>query len=181
MMTEKEIELKLEEYKGLIISTASKYKIYGMDFDDIYQELCMQFVKALQDHDSNKNANLKTLFITYATNWLKVILKSQSYHKRGIPLRIDNEEIEDGDRYVFIMSKEPTPDDIEYAERLEEEMAKGTIEKMEPIQFLLNMISLINYPFTIRPLLQLDLKLSDAEFKRILSERKEIILNTLFK
>ncbi|MGV0923732.1 TetR/AcrR family transcriptional regulator [Empedobacter tilapiae] len=68
-----------------------------------------------------------------------------------------------------------------FYERLEEEMEKGTIEKMEPIQFLLNMISLINYPFTIRPLLQLDLKLSDAEFKRILSDRKEIILNTLFK
>ena len=69
---------------------------------------------------------------------------------------------------------------VVFYERLEEEMEKGTIEKMEPIQFLLNMISLINYPFTIRPLLQLDLKLSDAEFKRILSDRKEIILNTLF-
>ena len=69
---------------------------------------------------------------------------------------------------------------VVFYERLEEEMEKGTIEKMEPIQFLLNMISLIIYPFTIRPLLQLDLKLSDAEFKRILSDRKEIILNTLF-
>lgn len=67
-----------------------------------------------------------------------------------------------------------------FYERLEEEMEKGTIEKMEPIQFLLNMISLINYPFTIRPLLQLDLKLSDDDFKRILSDRKQIILNTLF-
>lgn len=63
---------------------------------------------------------------------------------------------------------------------LEEEMEKGTIKKMEPLQFLLNMISLVNYPFTIRPLLQLDLKLSDEDFKRILSDRKEIILNTLF-
>lgn len=69
---------------------------------------------------------------------------------------------------------------VVFYERLEEEMEKGTIEKMEPIQFLLNMISLINYPFTIRPLLQLDLKLSDEDFKRILSDRKEIILNTLF-
>ncbi|MDH2206083.1 MULTISPECIES: TetR/AcrR family transcriptional regulator [Empedobacter] len=67
-----------------------------------------------------------------------------------------------------------------FYERLEEEMEKGTIKKMEPLQFLLNMISLVNYPFTIRPLLQLDLKLSDEDFKRILSDRKEIILNTLF-
>ena len=67
-----------------------------------------------------------------------------------------------------------------FYERLEQEMEKGTIKKMEPLQFLLNMISLVNYPFTIRPLLQLDLKLSDEDFKRILSDRKEIILNTLF-
>ncbi|WP_313360681.1 TetR/AcrR family transcriptional regulator [Empedobacter sp.] len=67
-----------------------------------------------------------------------------------------------------------------FYERLEEEMEKGTIKKMEPLQFLLNMISLVNYPFTIRRLLQLDLKLSDEDFKRILSDRKEIILNTLF-
>ena len=51
---------------------------------------------------------------------------------------------------------------------------------MEPRQLLLTMMSLVNYPFTIRPLLQLDLKLSDEDFKRILSDRKEIILNTLF-
>ncbi|WP_413532876.1 TetR/AcrR family transcriptional regulator [Empedobacter brevis] len=68
-----------------------------------------------------------------------------------------------------------------FYDRLKEEMKKGTIETMEPIQFLLNMLSLINYPFAIRPLLQSDLQLNDADFKRILSDRKEIILNTLFK
>ena len=67
-----------------------------------------------------------------------------------------------------------------FYERLEKKKEKGTIKEMEPLQFLLNMISLVNYPFTIRPLLQLDLKLSDEDFKRILSDRKEIILNTLF-
>ena len=65
--------------------------------------------------------------------------------------------------------------------RLEEEMEKGTIEKMEPIQFLLNMISLVNFPLAVRPLLQQNLNINDKEYKRILSERKEIILNTLFK
>lgn len=65
--------------------------------------------------------------------------------------------------------------------RLEEEMENGRIEKMEPIQFLLNMISLINFPLTVRPLIQQNLDINDKEYKRILSERKEIILHTLFK
>ena len=70
---------------------------------------------------------------------------------------------------------------VVFYERLEEEMEKGTIEKMEPIQFLLNMISLINFPLTVRPLIQQNLDINDKDYKRILSERKEIILNTLFK
>ncbi len=68
-----------------------------------------------------------------------------------------------------------------FLKRVEEEMEKGTIAKMEPIQFLLNMISLINFPSSIRPLLQQSLHIKDAEYKRILSERKEIILQTLFQ
>lgn len=68
-----------------------------------------------------------------------------------------------------------------FLQRVEEEMEKGTIAKMEPIQFLLNMISLINFPSSIRPLLQHWLHITDEEFERILSERKEIILQTLFQ
>lgn len=68
-----------------------------------------------------------------------------------------------------------------FLSRLEEEMENGRIDKMEPIQFLLNMISLINFPLTARPLIQQNLDINDKDYKRILSERKEIILNTLFK
>lgn len=121
-MTEKEIEMKLEEYKGLIISTAKRYYLNEMTFDDIYQELCMEFVKALKKHDENGNANLKTLFITYAKNWFKVKIKSQNYQKRGVPLRIDSENIENTDLYSFTMSKDYTPDEIEHQERMVEDI-----------------------------------------------------------
>lgn len=66
-------------------------------------------------------------------------------------------------------------------QRLEEEMEKGNIEKVEPIQFLLNMISLVNFPLANRPLIQQNLNISNQEYKRILSRRKEVILQTLFK
>ena len=64
---------------------------------------------------------------------------------------------------------------------VEEAMDQGLIERMEPIQFLLNMISLINFPMAMRPLIQENLHISEANYKRILQERKEIILKTLFK
>jgi len=64
---------------------------------------------------------------------------------------------------------------------IESEMEKGTIEKMEPIQFVLNMISLLVFPSAIRPLLMENLMISSEEFDKIISVRKEIILNMLFK
>lgn len=64
---------------------------------------------------------------------------------------------------------------------IEQEMERGAIEKMEPIQFVLNMISLLVFPSAVRPLLMENLMISDEEFDKIISQRKEIILNMLFK
>ncbi len=68
-----------------------------------------------------------------------------------------------------------------FYKEFETEMKRGTIEKMEPIQFILNIASLVSFPVAIRPLFQSTMRISDAEYDRILSERKEIIMNMLFK
>lgn len=64
---------------------------------------------------------------------------------------------------------------------IETEMELGNIEKMKPIQFVLNMISLLVFPSAIRPLLMENLMIDETEFDKIISERKGIILNMLFK
>lgn len=64
---------------------------------------------------------------------------------------------------------------------LEQEMEKGTIQKMEPIQFMLNFISMLIFPVAMRPFLQNNFELDDKKYDRLLSERKEIILQTIFK
>lgn len=66
-------------------------------------------------------------------------------------------------------------------EDLEREMELGNIEKMAPVQFILNMVSLLVFPSAIRPLFMENLMISDEEYDKIISERKEIILNMLFK
>lgn len=64
---------------------------------------------------------------------------------------------------------------------LEEEMKKGTIQKMPPIQFMLNFISMLIFPVAMRPFLQNNFELDDQEYDKVLSERKEVILKTVFK
>lgn len=62
-----------------------------------------------------------------------------------------------------------------------EEVKKGNIEEMEPIQFVLNVVSLVSFPLAMRPLLQSSIQISDEEYDRIISERKKIIIKLLFK
>ncbi|KXH84553.1 TetR/AcrR family transcriptional regulator [Chryseobacterium kwangjuense] len=64
---------------------------------------------------------------------------------------------------------------------IEKEMELGNIEKMAPVQFILNMVSLLVFPSAVRPLFMENLMISDAEYDQIISERKEIIINMLFK
>lgn len=66
-------------------------------------------------------------------------------------------------------------------EEIQEEMDKGNIQKMEPIQFLLNFISLVSFPISMRPIIQNGFELSDEQFEKILDDRKEVILKTIFK
>ena len=52
---------------------------------------------------------------------------------------------------------------------------------MKPEQFALNFISLMSFPISMRPLLQDTMGFSNEEYDTLLSERKEIIMKTLFK
>jgi|SRR5690606_25284135 len=64
---------------------------------------------------------------------------------------------------------------------LEEEMNKGNLQKMEPVQFVLNLISMLSFPVSMRPLIQQGMDLTDKEYDKILSERKKVILQTIYK
>jgi len=64
---------------------------------------------------------------------------------------------------------------------IEKEMELGNLAKMEPMQFIFNMISLLVFPSAVRPLFMENMMITDEEFDRLISQRKDIILNLLFK
>jgi TetR/AcrR family transcriptional regulator len=68
-----------------------------------------------------------------------------------------------------------------FYKEIEAEMERGTIVKMRPEQFVLNFISLMSFPVSMRPLLQETMGFTKEHFDILLEERKEIIMNTLFK
>jgi len=60
------------------------------------------------------------------------------------------------------------------------EMEKGNIHKMRPEQFVLNFISLMSFPVSMRPLLQETMGFTQEGYDTLLEERKDVIMNTLF-
>lgn len=60
------------------------------------------------------------------------------------------------------------------------EMEKGNVHKMRPEQFVLNFAALMSFPVSMRPLLEETLSMSKEAYDKLLEERKEIILQTLF-
>src|SRR5690606_29282116 len=68
-----------------------------------------------------------------------------------------------------------------FEKNFKEEVKKGNVEDIPPMQFVINIASLVSFPFAVRPLLQKSLRISDEQFEKLIQERKEVIMKMLFK
>ena len=69
----------------------------------------------------------------------------------------------------------------EFIAEIEEEMERGNIAKMNPYQFILNIVSLVAHPIIMAPLFSRAFNLSESKYRKLIQERKTVILETLFK
>lgn len=83
-----------------------------------------------------------------------------------------------GTKLISNMQSDPVKS---YLKEAEEEMQQGTIEKMNPVHFLMNLFSLLSYPLIMAPLYKKLFKISGKEFQELIAERKELIVRLLFK
>lgn len=67
-----------------------------------------------------------------------------------------------------------------FFEELQIEMKEGRVPQMEPIQFLLNFISMVSYPVIMRPLLETTLFKNKKAYSQAIIERKQAIMAALF-
>jgi|GEM_PF-868843 len=80
-----------------------------------------------------------------------------------------------------IMQPVPSPRLACFIREIEQEMARGTIQPSNPHNFLLNLMSLISYPITLKPLYAEVYGMTDEEYDEVLKERKALIKKILFK
>ncbi|MBB5395255.1 TetR/AcrR family transcriptional regulator [Mucilaginibacter sp. AK015] len=64
---------------------------------------------------------------------------------------------------------------------IEKEMQLGTIGKMNPKHFLINLFSLLSYPVIMSPIYRQFFKMNHQEFDQLIAERRELIYRMMFK
>ena len=62
-----------------------------------------------------------------------------------------------------------------FLKKIEREMRKGTIKKVNPTQLLLNLLSMCIFPFVARPLIIVNLGVDENQFKALMEQRKKEI------
>lgn len=82
---------------------------------------------------------------------------------------------------VLQSSKKPNP--LPFIQQLNEAIANGTIKAINPVNFIINLVSLCVFPFIARPMLMGIMNLSDKDFEAIMNTRKketaDFILNAM--
>jgi TetR/AcrR family transcriptional regulator len=87
-----------------------------------------------------------------------------------------------GGNKMHLLSKEVAGIFMEtFVRDLLDEMERGTIVRMSPEQFLINIVSLCSYPLIARPLLQQVFDLDDGAYLDFIKKRKDQIMMMIFR
>jgi AcrR family transcriptional regulator len=62
-----------------------------------------------------------------------------------------------------------------------DEIKKGHIKNVDPTQFFINMLSLITFPFTVKQVIMEKNRLSEAEMRKFMDDRKKIVTEMLIQ
>ena len=67
-----------------------------------------------------------------------------------------------------------------FMKEIQEQMDKGIIQKTNPINFVINIFSLVSYPLVMKGIYKVVFGISEAEFDQILLDRKSVIKSLIF-
>ncbi len=64
---------------------------------------------------------------------------------------------------------------------IKEEMDKGNMSAMDPRQFIMNLFALMSYPVLSGSLNKSFMKISDAEYLKMMKQRKQIVFDMIYR
>ena len=82
---------------------------------------------------------------------------------------------------VFKLSEEGAPHIKAFLKEINKEIKAGNIMQMQPVQFMMNIIALASHPLIVSPLHKGLFQLSDNQYDRLMTERKKLVVEMLFR
>jgi TetR/AcrR family transcriptional regulator len=108
---------------------------------------------------------------SFCEEYITVILENPY-----LPLFVLNEIHQDPEYFlqkVWAGKSRPQPE--KFLQQIEQEIKKGTIKRISPLQLLMNLISLTIFPFVARPMFEKNLGLDALQFRSVMEQRKKEI------
>jgi TetR/AcrR family transcriptional regulator len=93
-----------------------------------------------------------------------------------LPLFVLN-EMNQNPVYFFnkLWNEKQRPEPSKFLAQIQEEVAKGTIKNISPLQLLMNLLSMTIFPFIGKPIFQMTLGIDELQWRMIIEQRKKEI------
>lgn len=93
-----------------------------------------------------------------------------------LPWFILNELNQDANRFLKqVWARTAMPRPVKLLQQIESEIKKGNIRKIDPLQLLLNLLSMTVFPFVARPMFKFTLRLSEKQYNTMINERRKAV------
>lgn len=149
----------------------SKAKLFEIIFDEAFDILVNRIFSTLGSDMP---------FLEMVDSWINIYYEILPEYPQ-IPIFILNEISRSPDALIDkIARRNPEKIFTKLSERLDEEIAKGTIKDIPVIDFGLNVLSLCIFPFMFRGLAVKVANKSDIEYNKILKEHKKYVADFVF-
>jgi AcrR family transcriptional regulator len=107
----------------------------------------------------------------FCDEYISVVMESPY-----LPLFVLNEINRDPEHFlrkVWVGRSKPNP--AKFLAQMEKEARKGTIKRISPVHLMMNLVSMTIFPFVAKPMFQLNLGMSESQFRTFMEQRRKEI------
>jgi TetR/AcrR family transcriptional regulator len=144
----------------------SKQKLFEVIFEESLRKLFPKFNQILQS-----KGGILDKIDAFVFAYIDAIRSNPH-----LPLFVLHELSSNPDRFIENLTHQPNlPDLMNFVMQLQNEVAEGKIQPIQPLHLLMNVLSMCAFPFVARPMLQAVAQVSDDQFDQLMQERKQVI------
>jgi AcrR family transcriptional regulator len=93
-----------------------------------------------------------------------------------LPWFVMNEINRNPDKFLYkVWGENNLPKTKKFLEQIETEVRKGNIKRINPVHLLMNLLGMTIFPFCAKPMIIRNHKLSEAQFRMVMEERRKEI------